>query len=96
MKYKNAAGLYVGGITFILASPLVVFIAWVFGIQAAFTNPSTELSVLFLGVGILGGLLGVAGVILLIAATYRALVKIDALPVMFPSQNRPNWPGERP
>ncbi|MFJ6416623.1 hypothetical protein [Paeniglutamicibacter sp. NPDC091659] len=95
MKYKNAAGLYVGGISFTLASPLIVFIAMTFGTRAAISNPSTDLTVLFMGIGILGGLLGIVGIILLIGATYRALVKIDALQVMRPSSDRENWSADR-
>lgn len=85
MKYKNAAGLFVGGITLILASPLIVFIAMTFGARAAFTDSSTDTSGLFLGVAVFGGLLGLVGLVLLVGSTYRALVKIDALPVMLPS-----------
>ena len=88
MKYKNAAGLFVSGITLILASPLIVFIAMTFGARAAFTGSSTDVSGLFLGVAVFGGLLGLVGLVQLVGATYRALVKIDALPVMLPSANR--------
>ncbi|GAA5228938.1 hypothetical protein [Paeniglutamicibacter antarcticus] len=95
MKYKNAAGLFVAGITFIVAGPLIVSIAWTFGLRAAFINPSTELGVLFLMIGALGALLSFVGSILLIAATYRALVKIDALQVMPPTSSRRGFPVER-
>ena len=95
MEYKNAAGLYVGGISLILAGPLIVFIAMTYGARAAITNPSTELTGLFLGVGVSGGLLCVAGLVLLIAAAYRVLVKIDALQVMEPSVKRENWPSDQ-
>lgn len=88
MKYKNAAGLFVGGISLVLASPLIVFIATTFGARAAFTDPSTDLSGLFLGVSVFGGLLGIVGLVLLVGSIYRALVKIDALPVMLPSGER--------
>lgn len=88
MKYKNAAGLFVSGVSLILASPLIVFIAMTFGARAAFTDPSTDVSGPFLGVAAFGGLLGIVGLILLVGAIYRALVKIDALPVMLPSADR--------
>jgi hypothetical protein len=88
MKYKNAAGLFVSGISLVLAGPLIVFIAMTFGARAAFTDPSAELGGLILGVTVFGVLLSIAGIVLLVGSIYRALVKIDALPVMLPSAER--------
>ena len=95
MQYKNAAGLFVSGISLILAGPLIVFIALTFGARAAFTDPSIELGGLFLGVTVFGGLLGFVGLVLLVGSIYRALVKIDALPVMIPSVDRENRSVDR-
>ncbi len=79
MQYKNSAGLFVGGISLILASPLITFIGFAFGTRMAFDNGSTELDLPFLVIASIGGLLAIVGIILLIGATYRALVKIDAM-----------------
>jgi hypothetical protein len=79
MEYKNSAGLFVSGVSLILAGPLVGFIAVAFGTRMAFDNGSTGLDVPFLIVAAFGGLLSIVGVISLVGATYRALVKIDAM-----------------
>jgi hypothetical protein len=79
MGYKNSAGLFVGGVSLILASPLVIFIAAAFGTRMAFNNGSAGLDLPFLVIASVGGLLGLVGIILLVGATYRALVKIDAM-----------------
>jgi uncharacterized membrane protein len=81
MQYKRAAGLYVAGICLILGGPLVSFIGTSFGTWFAFNNPATNMSGLFIGVAVFGGLLGIVGLFMLVAAAYRALVKIDALSV---------------
>ncbi|EMQ99139.1 hypothetical protein [Paeniglutamicibacter gangotriensis] len=94
MEYKNSAGLYVGGISLILAGPLIVFIAVTFHAWMIFDNPSANVDGVFIGLGVFGGLLGIVGLILLIAATYRALVKIDAMQVMRPSASRENRPAD--
>ncbi|MFF5794645.1 hypothetical protein ACFY5D_21585 [Paeniglutamicibacter sp. NPDC012692] len=95
MKYKDAAGLFVGGICSILAGSLIVFIAITFGTRMAFNNGSIGLDLPFLVVAAIGGLFSIVGVILLIGATYRALVKIDALQVTVPSSSREAWPADR-
>lgn len=79
MDYKNSAGLFVSGISLILASPLIIFIAVAFGTRMAFDNGSMGLDLPFLVIASVGGLLGIVGIILIIGATYRALVKIDAM-----------------
>lgn len=63
----------------ILASPLIIFIAVAFGTRMAFDNGSMGLDLPFLVIACIGGLLGILGSILIIGATYRALVKIDAM-----------------
>jgi hypothetical protein len=42
----------------------------------------------FMGVVFVGGALALAGLVMLLVATHRALVKIDALPVRAPSAPR--------
>jgi hypothetical protein len=91
MQYKRAAGLYVGGICLILGGPLVSFIGMTFGTWAAVSNPSSNLGGLFIGVAAFGALLGIIGLFLLVAAAYRALVKLDALPVRIPSVSKESW-----
>lgn len=81
MQYKRAAGIYVAGICLILGGPLVSFIGTSFGTWFAFNNPATNMSGLFIGIAVFGALLGIVGLFMLVAAAYRALVKIDALPV---------------
>ena len=91
MQYKRAAGLYVGGICLILGGPLVTFIGMTFGTWAMVNSPSNNLSGLFIGVAVLGGLLGIIGFFMLVVAAHRALVKIDALPVRTPSVSKESW-----
>lgn len=79
MEHKNSAGLFVGGISLIIASPLVVFVAVAFGTRMAFDNGATGLDLPYLVAASVGGLLGLVGIILLVGATYRALVKIDSM-----------------
>lgn len=94
MQYKNSAGLFVGGVTLVLAGPLVVFIAMAFGTRMAFNNGTIGLDFPFLVIAGVGGLLSFIGAILLVGATYRALVKIDALPVVLSSSNREIWSAD--
>lgn len=95
MKFKKSAGLFVTGVTFLIAGPLLIFIGSIFGAGTLLMNTSSEFTAVVIGVNLLGGLLSLIGSILLIGATYRALVKIDALPVLVPTSNRQNWPAER-
>lgn len=94
MEHKNSAGLYVGGISLLLAGPLIIFIAVTFHTWMIFKNPTANVDAVFISIGIFGGLLGAVGLILLIAAMYRALVKIDAMQVMRPSASRDHRPAD--
>ncbi len=48
---------------------------------------------MLIGVAVLGVITSFVGFILLIVAAYRALVKIDALPVRVQSAQRQSWPA---
>ena len=78
-----------------IAGPLVVFIGLAFGTGAFLTNSFSELTSVFMGSYVIGGLLSLIGSILLIGSVYRALVKIDALQVAAPSPGIQNWTAER-
>jgi hypothetical protein len=94
MQFKRAAGLYIAGISLILGGPLFGFIGATFGTWYAVSNPSSNLSGLFIGIAVFGWLLGVVGIFMLVAAAYRALVKIDALSVRLPSASGESWMSE--
>ncbi|WP_104174878.1 hypothetical protein [Arthrobacter sp. Y81] len=95
MQFERAAGLYVGGISLILGGPLVGFIATSFGTWFTVNNPGNNLGGVVIGVAVFGLLLGVVGLLMLVVAVHRALVKIDALPVRVPSISREEWPANR-
>lgn len=95
MKYKNSAGLFVTGVTFMIAGPLLIIIGTTFSAGAFLSSTWSDTAAIFIGAYVLGGLLSLIGSILLIGATYRALVKIDALQVMNVPVQRQNWPADR-
>lgn len=95
MNYKNSAGLFVTGVTFVIAGPLLIIIGTTFGAGALLSSSISDMAALIIGANVLGGLLSLTGIIMLIGATYRALVKIDALQVTAPSANRQHWPADR-
>jgi hypothetical protein len=81
MQYKRSAGIFVAGISLIIGGPLLTFIGTTFGTWSAATNNDSVLNVVFIGLAVLGVIVGFIGVIMLVVAAHRALVKIDAIPV---------------
>lgn len=95
MEYKPSAGIFVGGICLLIGGPLVGFIRTTFGTWAAARGGADgNLTGILIGVVVFGALLGIIGIFMLVAAAYRALVKIDALPVNVRSPRRENWPAD--
>lgn len=80
MEFKRAAGLYIAGICLFFGGPLLASIATALEPWAA-----ADLTGLLIGVAVFGILLGLIGLVMLVVAAYRALVKIDALPVQLPA-----------
>lgn len=78
----------------LLGGPLLTFIGTTFGTWVALSDPSRDLSGIFIGIAVFGILLGIIGFFLLVAAAYRALVKIDALSVGIQSVSREKWPAD--
>ena len=95
MNYKKSAGLYVTGVTFVIAGPLLIIIGTTFGAGALLSSSMSDMAALVIGANVLGGLLSLIGITLLIGAIYRALVKIDALQVMAQPVSRHHWPADR-
>jgi hypothetical protein len=77
VQFKRSAGIFVAGITFLLAGPLLGFIGTSFGAWSATSNRGSGLSIAFVGLAVLGAVVSITGVILLVVAAHRALVKID-------------------
>ena len=78
------------GISFFLGGPLLSGVAALFLPWAASRGEGGLVAVFVCLVG-LGGVLGFVGFVMLIVATHRALVKIDALPVRAQSASRQDW-----
>lgn len=96
MQFKRSAGIFVTGMCFMVGGPLLSIVGSSFGTWAAFTGltgeaASSEIAGLFIVLMMLGGILSLTGFCLTTAAAYRALVKIDALPVGIPYTPRNNW-----
>ena len=90
MEFKRSAGIFVGGITLLVGGPLLAYVGNLFMEWAALRNDG-DLMGAFIGVSVLGGVLGVAGFLMVVVAAHRALVKIDALPVRVPNAARREW-----
>lgn len=87
MQFKRSAGIFVAGISLVFGGPLLSFIGITFGAWSASKNDS-GLSAVFLGLAVLGYIVAFVGLIMLVVAAHRALVKIDALPVRVQSSQR--------
>jgi hypothetical protein len=92
VEFKRSAGAFVAGISLFFGGPLLSFIGTTFGIWSV-SRSDGSLSAIFIGLAVLGYIVGVVGLILLVVATQRALVKIDALPVRVQSTQRQSWPA---
>ena len=90
MEFKRSAGIFVSGISFFLGGPLLSGVAALFLPWAA-SRGDGGLVAVFMGLSVLGGVLGLVGIVMLIVATHRALVKIDGLPVRAQSASRDDW-----
>lgn len=90
MQFKRSAGVFVAGITLILAGPLLSLIGTTFGTWSFTSLRDGNMSGAFIALAALGGLVSFIGFILLVVAAHRALVKIDALPVKAQS-SRQDW-----
>jgi hypothetical protein len=91
VEFKRSAGVFVTGISFFFGGPLLVFIGTIFATLASSRNDG-GLSAVLIGLVVGGYILGFVGLVLLIVAAHRALVKIDALPVRVQSAKRQDWP----
>lgn len=80
MEFKRSAGVFVAGISFFFGGPFLSGVAFLFVRWAAARGDDGSVAV-FMGLAVLGGVLGLAGFVMLIVATHRALVKIDGLPI---------------
>lgn len=87
MEFKRSAGVFVAGISFFFGGPLLSFVANLFLVWSAARGDDGMVAV-FMGVVFVGGALALVGFVLLLVATHRALVKIDALPVRAPAAPR--------
>lgn len=76
MQFKRSAGVFVAAITLLLAGPLLSLIGATFGTWSIASIGDRGLSGVFLALVVLGGIVSFAGVILMIVAVHRALVKI--------------------
>lgn len=79
MQFKPAAGIFVGGITMSICGPVLAVASSYFASMALARGDQATTNLFFL-IAALGLLISLVGFIMLIVATYRALVKIDALP----------------
>lgn len=93
MELKRSAGIFVAGISLFFGGPLLTFVGTIFARWAADSNNDRGLVAVLIGLAVLGMITGFVGFILLIVAAYRALVKIDALPVRVQSAQRQSWPA---
>ncbi len=90
MQFKRSAGVFVAGVTLTFAGPLLSLIGATFGTWSFASLRDNGMSGAFIGLTALGGLVSFIGLILLVVAVHRALVKIDALPVRTQS-SRQDW-----
>ncbi|MDP9982950.1 putative membrane protein [Pseudarthrobacter oxydans] len=81
MQFKRSAGIFVAGISLIFCGPLLTFIGTTFGTWSAASKSDSGLNAVFIGLAVFGLIAGFVGVIMLVVAAHRALVKIDAIPV---------------
>jgi hypothetical protein len=95
MQFKRSAGVFVGAISLLFAGPLLGVIGVYFGTWAALSKNDPGLNALFTALVVLGGVVSFVGLIMLIVATHRALVKIDALPVRVQATQRENVAANR-
>lgn len=94
MQFKPAAGIFVGGVTMTIFGPILSSASGFFA-SMAFARGDQAMASVFIAVAALGGILALVGFIMLIVATYRALVKIDALPTGSAARQREYWPPDR-
>ncbi len=90
VEFRRSAGLFVAGISFFFGGPLLSWVAALF-MAWSMTRGDGGMAAAFIGVAILGGVLGLVGFVLLIVAAHRALVKIDALTVRVQPAARQDW-----
>ncbi|PNH82947.1 MULTISPECIES: hypothetical protein [unclassified Arthrobacter] len=94
MQFKPAAGIFVGGVTMSICAPLLSSASGFFATMA-FAPGDQSLASIFTAIAVLGGILALIGFIMVVVATYRALVKIDALPIAPTARPREPWPTDR-
>jgi hypothetical protein len=94
MEYKAAAGVFIGGVTMSICGPILATASMYFATWALARGDAGMASVFF-AVAALGALLALIGFIMLIVATHRALVKIDALPLQVQSHRTEDWPSRQ-
>jgi hypothetical protein len=87
VEFKRSAGVFVAGISFFFGGPLLSLVANLFLAWSASRGDDGMVAV-FMGVVFIGGALALMGSVMLLMATHRALVKIDALPVRAPAASR--------
>lgn len=95
MQFKRSAGIFVAGITLFFAGPLLSVIGAAFGAWSITSINDRGISGALLALAALGWVVSLVGVILMIVAAHRALVKIDALPVRSESAFRQGWMQDR-
>ncbi|CAN7465075.1 hypothetical protein LJR013_003179 [Pseudarthrobacter oxydans] len=94
MQCKPAAGIFVGGVSMSICGPILATASVYFATWAIAGGDSGMASV-FIAVAAVGGLLALIGFFMLIVATHRALVKIDALPLQVQSRQREDRPSRQ-
>ena len=94
MQFKPAAGIFVGGVTMFICGPILSSAAGYFATMAAVRDDQAMLAV-FIAVAVFGAVLALMGFFMLIVATHRALVKIDALPLHVQSRQSEDWPSRQ-
>jgi hypothetical protein len=94
MQHKPAAGIFVGGVTMSICGPILATASTYFATWAL-TRGDSAMATVFFAVTALGALLALIGFFMLIAATHRALVKIDALPLQAQSYRTEDWPSRQ-
>lgn len=92
MEFKRSAGIFVAGISLFFGGPLLSFIGTTFATLFA-SKDENGLASMFFGLALFGVVVSLAGLILIIVAAHRALVKIDALPTRVQTVQRQNWPA---
>ena len=93
MEFKRSAGIFVAGVTLLLGGPLLSLIATTLRTYAASSNDG-GLSAVSIGLAVFGFLIGFVGIIMIVVAAHRALVKIDAFPVRLQPAQRQHWPTD--